>query len=935
MNDKGKRFWDNSIGNVDDDIVEEMAQTLYKKSLSDTDSDELIVVEEQKKSNRFIFVVAACIVALIGVVTMVSVMLLNGGIEILPTESDTSNKTVIYESDGYEYRILPDGTAEIVKYTGNATELTLPTDINGKKIIAIGENAFADCKELKKLTFSYNITAIGENAFAENIALCIPRGSVAEVYVVSSKNKITFEFTNKPVGDIISSGEYKYQSLSDGTIELVSYNGNDENVVIPETIDGKTVTSVHQDTFQYKEETLISVSLPDTITNIDGYTFYLTENLKEVYLQKNLTVIKEHTFEACDKLEKIEFPQNLRYVEDSAFAYNYALVTLNIPEGTTKIGGSAFFACYNLETVKFPRSLKTIEAGAFASCKLLCSADIGSGNPEDKLVIGESAFKGCANLRTAVIREGVISIGDRAFADSTESPCALEEITLPRSLTHIGEDAFTKSVVLFCHRDSYAESYAKENGLNYVNPIDEEYEKIFGSFEYILLPDDTVEITGYTVGENHELVIPSEIDGKKVTSIGKGAMSVDDLLSVVIPEGVTEIKYEAFKGCDHLTKVSIPDTVTKIGVGAFSNCPYLESVSIPQGVTIINSKLFSGCLSLKSVSLPGTITSVESYAFSDCPSLTKINLNDNITSIGKGAFINCEALEEINIPASVTVIEESVFENCHNLLSATIPDSVTKIGYGAFSICTKLAEVKLPSSLQLIDAKAFLGCTAISSVEIPDSVEVIGDSAFSNCSSLESAKLSSKLKSIGNFAFSDCPLLSQIAIGEWVDIGLACFEHCRSLEKIEVGIGTTVTKEAISGCPKAVIYCYMNSYAYDYAVQNGLEYEIIETDTTQPDTDDIYSKFGHIKYTCDLSAFPADDTRNWFGEIILVEDGRLLISPGLDKGKMEFGEVVWLINDYAYAYSVGQIVTYEYRDVKAPEKEGYPLNIVALQVYME
>ncbi|MBQ8930952.1 MAG: leucine-rich repeat protein, partial [Ruminiclostridium sp.] len=258
MNDNGKRFWDNTLNIMDEEHIEEMADTLYKKSLSDTDSDELIVVEEQKKSNRFIFVVAACIVALIGVVTLVSVMLLNGGIGVQPLESDTSSKTVIYESDGYEYRILPDGTAEIVKYTGNATELTLPTDINGKKISSIAEGAFANCKTLKKLTFSYNVTAIGDNAFAENTVLCIPRGSVAEIYVTSSKNKITFEFTNKPVGDIISSGEYKYQPLSDGTIELVSYNGNDENVVIPETIDGKTVTSVHQDTFQYKEETLIS-----------------------------------------------------------------------------------------------------------------------------------------------------------------------------------------------------------------------------------------------------------------------------------------------------------------------------------------------------------------------------------------------------------------------------------------------------------------------------------------------------------------------------------------------------------------------------------------------------------------------------------------------------------------------------------------------------
>ncbi|MBQ8932221.1 MAG: hypothetical protein IJ045_07295, partial [Ruminiclostridium sp.] len=98
MNDNEKRFWDNTLNLMDEEHIEEMADTLYKSSLSDTDSDELIVVEEQKKSNRFIFVVAACIVALIGVLTMVSVMLLNGGIEIQPSDSTDSNASAWNES---------------------------------------------------------------------------------------------------------------------------------------------------------------------------------------------------------------------------------------------------------------------------------------------------------------------------------------------------------------------------------------------------------------------------------------------------------------------------------------------------------------------------------------------------------------------------------------------------------------------------------------------------------------------------------------------------------------------------------------------------------------------------------------------------------------------------------------------------------------------
>ena len=91
MNNKNKRLWENTLDRIDDEIIGESAQTLYKRSLSDTNSDELIIVEEKKKSNNHIFAVVACIVALIGVVTLVSVILLNGGIETQPVDSTSSD----------------------------------------------------------------------------------------------------------------------------------------------------------------------------------------------------------------------------------------------------------------------------------------------------------------------------------------------------------------------------------------------------------------------------------------------------------------------------------------------------------------------------------------------------------------------------------------------------------------------------------------------------------------------------------------------------------------------------------------------------------------------------------------------------------------------------------------------------------------------------
>ncbi len=93
--------------------------------------------------------------------------------------------------------------------------------------------------------------------------------------------------------------------------------------------------------------------------------------------------------------------------------------------------------------------------------------------------------------------------------------------------------------------------------------------------------------------------------------------------------------------------------------------------------------------------------------------------------------------------------------------------------------------------------------------------------------------------------------------------------------------------------------------------------------------------FEPIKYTCDLSKYPTREDCMGYGEITEILDGKLLVVPGSSQDKIEFGEAVYLICDEAWAYSIGQVVTYTFRDVKAPNKVGEPLNIITSLVYME
>ena len=596
-------------------------------------------------------------------------------------------------------------------------------------------------------------------------------------------------------------GDYGYTVLSDGTIRIDHYYGVEENLTIPSSINGYTVTEIGYSAF--KNCQLIStLTLPNTLVYIDNSAFYGCINLRNLVLPEGITALGDQAFYGCTSLESVTVPTSLRSFGSNSFYGDEAIESVYISDlslwasstfnnyGPLYYGADLYVNGELLETLVVDDSFTTINQYSFAGCGSLKRVVIQYSLPYDNFKANR-IFSSCENLTefsvdpdisTYKAVDGVLYKQLRLqFNYSGYNnyelccyPCGKtdEEYITPTVNFNIKEIA-----TYAFYQNSHLKKATFANGL----------EKIYyGAFQNskllqeVIIPDSVTYIDMHVFANCKNL--SKVVLGSGITIIDRDVFSgCESLSDINLPNTLTKIEQDAFYKCKSLTEISFGPNMKTICSSAFNTCTSLETVTFNDGLERIESSAFASCETLKSVDVPDSVTFLGGNVFQSCTSLESANIGTGISYIPGALFSGCHNLETVYFASDYTSVGGGAFNECYSLKTINWSDSITEIGYAAFMSCRSLENVVLPQTLTTIGKYAFYRCATITDVEIPAGVTIIPENAFYGCSSLEHVQIPDTLQSIGDLSFDYCSSLQEFNIPASVTYTYTSFEHTNSL----------------------------------------------------------------------------------------------------------------------------------------------------------
>ena len=434
-----------------------------------------------------------------------------------------------------------------------------------------------------------------------------------------------------------------------------------------------------------------------------------------------------------------------------------------------------------------------------------------------------------SSLFDGIIKQNTISLSSKSLDRAT---CSF--VKIPASVIYVGNPVSSTNIKVLYEGTSIPSTWNNGwfNGVSlYVNATSIASNS---DFEYIV--GTTITIIKY-LGTNSNVVIPSEIDGKRVVAIGDSAFRCLPITSVEIPEGVIEISRYAFYECRELTSVKLPSTLVRIGMYSFSRCSKITSITIPASVIEIGDYAYYECSSLVSLTIEdgSVLEFIGSYAFNVNSLKGHLVIPSSVKYIGDSAFYSTQMTFEITSDSQLTYIGNSAFAyNWNGQSTIYLSSKVEYVGSNAFNTynfsiyCeaesrpsswdvnwlegtsdkpTVTWGVTRYESRQTVegikyrivnDTVFIIGYVGESKdIVIPNeidglTVKEISKNAFTE-SDIVSVVLPNTLIRIGDYAFYSCHSLTSITIpASVVEIGDCAFYGCSSLASLTIEEGSVL-----------------------------------------------------------------------------------------------------------------------------------------------